>query len=160
MTARDIAELFRRKGINPLKLSKERKRENLDVYTGAGTIFGNSGGVMEAALRTAYRVLMGKELDNANIIPVRGLDNSYVEATIPLALPELNGKTFDLRVCVVNGANQALEHVIEEIHSNPNRWHFIEVMNCPGGCVNGGGQPVQPTGTAWLKPLFPLSTRI
>ena len=160
LTARDIAELFRRKGINPLKLSKERKRENLDVYTGAGTIFGNSGGVMEAALRTAYRVLMGKELDNANIIPVRGLDNSYVEATIPLALPELNGKTFDLRVCVVNGANQALEHVIEEIHSNPNRWHFIEVMNCPGGCVNGGGQPVQPTGTAWLKPLFPLSTRI
>ena len=124
--------------------------------TGAGTIFGCSGGVMEAALRTAYRVLMGKELDNADIIPVRGLDNSYVEAKIPLALPELNGKTFELRVCVVNGANQALEHVLDELRGNPNRWHFIEVMNCPGGCVNGGGQPVQGTGTGWLKPLFPL----
>ena len=156
LTARDIAELLRRHNINPLTLPKERKRENLDVYTGAGTIFGCSGGVMEAALRTAYRVLMGKELDNADIIPVRGLDNSYVEAKIPLALPKLNGKTFELRVCVVNGANQALEHVLDELRGNPNRWHFIEVMNCPGGCVNGGGQPVQGTGTGWLKPLFPL----
>lgn len=156
LTARDIAELLRRHNINPLTLPKDRKRENLDVYTGAGTIFGCSGGVMEAALRTAYRVLMGKELDNADIIPVRGLDNSYVEAKIPLALPELNGKTFELRVCVVNGANQALEHVLNELRGNPDRWHFIEVMNCPGGCVNGGGQPVQGTGTGWLKPLFPL----
>ncbi|MDY6010338.1 MAG: [Fe-Fe] hydrogenase large subunit C-terminal domain-containing protein [Duodenibacillus sp.] len=158
LTARDAAELMRRKGINPLNLPKERKRENLDIYTGAGTIFGNSGGVMEAALRTAYRVLMGKELDNADIIPVRGLDNSYVEAKIPLALPELNGKTFELRVCVVNGANQSLKHVLDTLRGDPTRWHFIEVMNCPGGCVNGGGQPVQPNGTGWLKPLFPLPT--
>lgn len=160
LTSRDLAELFRRKGVNPLEMPKERKRDNLELYTGAGTIFGNSGGVMEAALRTAYFVLMGKELPSADIIPVRGADNSYVEATIPLALPALGGKTFDLKVCVVNGANQALKDVLNEIRSNPNRWHFIEVMNCPGGCVNGGGQPVQPTGTAWLKPLFPLSTRI
>ena len=62
---------------------------------------------MEAALRTAYRALIGKDLDNADIIPVRGLDNSYVEATIKLPLPELGGKTFDLRVCVVNGSTQA-----------------------------------------------------
>ena len=49
-----------------------------------------------------------------------------------------------------------VEHVLDELRGNPNRWHFIEVMNCPGGCVNGGGQPVQGTGTGWLKPLFPL----
>ena len=115
---------------------------------------------MEAALRTAYRVLMGKELDNADIIPVRGLDNSYVEAKIPLALPELNGKTFELRVCVVNGANQALEHVLDELRGNPNRWHFIEVMNCPGGCVNGGGQPLQGAGSSWLAPTTPLPVKL
>lgn len=160
LTSRDMAELLRRKGINPLEMPKERKRENLDVYTGAGTIFGNSGGVMEAALRTAYRILMGKELDNADIIPVRGLDNSYVEAKIPLALPELNGETFELRVCVVNGANQALKTVLDTLRGDPTRWHFVEVMNCPGGCVNGGGQPVQSTGTGWLKPLFPLPFEI
>ena len=160
LTARDIAELLRRKGINPLELPKERKRENLDVYTGAGTIFGASGGVMEAALRTAYRVLMGKELDQADILPVRGKDHSYVEAKIPLALPELNGKTFELRVCVVNGAGQSLKYVLDTLRGDPNRWHFIEVMNCPGGCVNGGGQPVRTDGTGWLNPLFPLPVEI
>ena len=160
ITAREIAELFRRKGINPLEMPKERTRKDLDIYTGAGTIFGCSGGVMEAALRTAYRALIGKDLDNADIIPVRGLDNSYVEATIKLPLPELGGKTFDLRVCVVNGSNQALKRVLDTVRSDPNRWHFIEVMNCPGGCVNGGGQPVQPVGTGWLNPLFPLSASV
>ena len=160
ITAREIAELFRRKGINPLEMPKERTRKDLDIYTGAGTIFGCSGGVMEAALRTAYRALIGKDLDNADIIPVRGLDNSYVEATIKLPLPELGGKTFDLRVCVVNGSNQALKRVLVTVRSDPNRWHFIEVMNCPGGCVNGGGQPVQPVGTGWLNPLFPLSASV
>ena len=160
LTAREFAELLRRHNINPLTLPKTRKRENLDVYSGAGTIFGCSGGVMEAALRTAYRILMGKELDKADIIPVRGLDNSYVEATIPLALPELNGKVFELKVCVVNGAGQSLKYVLDQLRGNPNRWHFVEVMNCPGGCVNGGGQPVQGTGTGWLNPLFPLPMSI
>lgn len=158
LTARDVAELLRRKGVNPLQLPKERKRENLDVYTGAGTIFGNSGGVMEAALRTAYRVLVGKELDDANILAVRGADNSYVEATIPLPLP--NGQTIELRVCVVNGAKQALNDVLDILRGNPDRWHFIEVMNCPGGCVNGGGQPVRTNGSGWLNPLLPLPVKL
>ena len=160
ITAREIAELFRRKGINPLEMPKERTRKDLDIYTGAGTIFGCSGGVMEAALRTAYRALIGKDLDNADIIPVRGLDNSYVEATIKLPLPELGGKTFDLRVCVVNGSNQALKRVLDTVQSGEANYHFIEIMGCPGGCVNGGGQPVQPVGTGWLNPLFPLSASV
>ena len=67
LTARDLAELFRRKGVNPLKMDKKRERGTLEIYTGAGTIFGVSGGVMEAALRTAYFVLSGEELKNADI---------------------------------------------------------------------------------------------
>ena len=160
LTVRDLAELFRRKGINPLLMSKERERAPLEVYTGAATIFGASGGVMEAALRTAYFALSGKELENGNIEVVRGHNNAIVEATIPVPVKALGGKIFEVRVCVVNGCNQGVKEVVERVRQDPNRYHFIEVMNCPGGCVNGGGQPVQSCGTAWLKPTFPLPTRI
>ena len=159
MTARDIAELMRRKGINPLTMSKTRKRGTLEVYSGGGTIFGNSGGVMEAALRTAYFALAGQDMKDANIEVVRGYHNAIVEATIPVPVKAKGGEVIDIRVCVVNGANQGLEEVIRRIHKDKNRYHFIEVMNCPGGCVNGGGQPVQPVGTAWLDPTLPLPLR-
>lgn len=96
LTARDLAELFRRKGINPLLMPKTRKRDSethpLEVYSGAGTIFGCSGGVMEAALRTAYFALAGKELDNKDIEVVRGHNNAIIEATIPVPVKELGGK--------------------------------------------------------------------
>lgn len=162
LTARDMAELMRRKGINPLLEPKTRERNNkpLEVYTGAGTIFGCSGGVMEAALRTAYFALSGEELKNADIEIVRGYDNAIVEATIPVPIKALGGKKFDVRVCVVNGANQGLKEVLNRVRVDKNRYHFIEVMNCPGGCVNGGGQPVQSAGTAWLHPTTPLPLRI
>lgn len=160
LTARDIAELLRRKGINPLSMPKTRERSDLEVYSGAGTIFGCSGGVMEAALRTAYYALSGENLKDANIQVVRGLDNAIVEATIPVPIKALGGKTFDVRVCVVNGANQGLKEVLNRVRVDKDRYHFIEVMNCPGGCVNGGGQPLQKTGTAWLHPTTPLPVRI
>ena len=156
LTARDVAELMRRKGINPLNMPTKRERGLLEVYTGADTIFGCSGGVMEAALRTAYFVLSGEELENADIKIVRGYDNAIIEATIPVPLKALGGKKVDIRVCVVNGANQGLKEVLDRVRRDKNRYHFIEVMNCPGGCVNGGGQPVQPVGTAWLNPTTPL----
>ena len=159
LTARDIAELMRRKGINPLTMSKKRERGILEVYTGAGTIFGVSGGVMEAALRTAYFVLSGEDLKNADIEVVRGRTNAIVEATIPVPIKALGGKKVDIRVCVVNGANQGLKEVMKRVQDNKDRYHFVEVMNCPGGCVNGGGQPVQPVGTAWLNPTTPLPLR-
>ena len=159
LTARDLAELLRRKGINPLTMSKKRERGALEIYTGAGTIFGNSGGVMEAALRTAYFVLAGQELKNADIEVVRGYNNAIVEATIPVPLKAKGGEVAEVRVSVVNGANQGLEEVLRRIRIDKNRYHFIEVMNCPGGCVNGGGQPVQPVGTAWLNPTTPLPLR-
>ena len=104
LTARDLAELLRRKGINPLTMSKKRERGALEIYTGAGTIFGNSGGVMEAALRTAYFVLAGQELKNADIEIVRGYNNAIVEATIPVPLQAKGGEVAEIRVCVVNGA--------------------------------------------------------
>ena len=152
-------ELFRRKGVNPLKMDKKRERGTLEIYTGAGTIFGVSGGVMEAALRTAYFVLSGEELKNADIEIVRGHNNAIVEATIPVPIKAKGGQTVDIRICVVNGANQGLEEVLHRVRLDKNRYHFIEVMNCPGGCVNGGGQPVQPVGTAWLNPTLPLPLR-
>ena len=159
LTARDLAELFRRKGVNPLKMDKKRERGTLEIYTGAGTIFGVSGGVMEAALRTAYFVLSGEELKNADIEIVRGHNNAIVEATIPVPIKAKGGQTVDIRICVVNGANQGLEEVLHRVRLDKNRYHYIEVMNCPGGCVNGGGQPVQPVGTAWLNPTLPLPLR-
>lgn len=159
LTARDIAELFRRKGINPLELSDEREEEVMNVYTGAGTIFGNSGGVMEAALRTAYFILSGKELNNPDIIPVRGYDTDIVEATIPIPLKERGGEIIEVKVAVVNGASRNIERIVQKLTENKGEYHFIEVMNCPGGCVNGGGQPVQPMGTSWLHPLLPLPLR-
>lgn len=159
LTARDIAELFKRKGINPLELSDEREEEVMNVYTGAGTIFGNSGGVMEAALRTAYFILSGKELSNPDIIPVRGYDTDIVEAKIPVPLKDRGGEIIEIKVAVVNGASHNIEKIVQKLTENKGEYHFIEVMNCPGGCVNGGGQPIQPMGTSWLHPLLPLPLR-
>lgn len=160
ITSRDIAEIFRRKGINPLDMPKTRERSTMEIYTGAGTIFGASGGVMEAALRTAYFVLSGEELKDPNVKVVRGYQDAVVEATIPVPIKELGGKVFEVRVCVVNGALQGLETVLRRIKEDKNRYHFIEVMNCPGGCVNGGGQPVRTDGAAWLNPTLPIPVQL
>ena len=104
-------------------------------------------------------VTLGEELKNADIEIVRGHNNAIVEATIPVPIKAKGGQTVDIRICVVNGANQGLEEVLHRVRLDKNRYHFIEVMNCPGGCVNGGGQPVQPVGTAWLNPTLPLPLR-
>jgi ferredoxin hydrogenase large subunit len=156
LTARDLAEIFKRKGVNPLTLSDEREMETMNVYTGAGTIFGNSGGVMEAALRTAYFILSGFELSNPDVIVVRGYEKDIVEATIPIPLKDYGGKIIEIKTAVVNGASRNIKEIVQRLTDDNNRYHFIEVMNCPGGCVNGGGQPVRTMGTSWLHPLLPL----
>ena len=156
LTARDVAELLRRKGINPLILPKSYVRDPLETYTAGGAIFGTSGGVMEAALRVAYFQLAGEPLKDPNIKVVRRLNHELVEATIPMPVKSLGGKVIEVKVCVVNGAIRGLEKVINEVRVNKSKYHFIEVMNCPGGCINGGGQPVQSVGTAWLNPMLPL----
>ena len=111
---------------------------------------------MEAALRTAYFLLSGQELKDPDLTPVRGHDKDLTEAVIPIPLKDYGGKTLELKVAVVNGASRNLNTILKHITKDSNRYHFIEVMNCPGGCVNGGGQPVHAMGTSWLHSLLPL----
>ena len=102
--------------------------------SGAGVIFGNSGGVMEAALRTAYEIMTGQNApaDLLNYTPVRGLDD-VKEASV-----EINGMT--VNIAVIFGTKNASEF-IEKMKNGDKQYHFIEVMTCPGGCIGGGGQP-------------------
>lgn len=140
-------------------MSDEYEDEVMNVYSGGETIFGNSGGVMEAALRTAYFILSGMELKNPDLTPVRGYDKDLVEATIPVPLKDYDGKIIEIKVAVVNGVSRNINKIAKELVSNQNKYRFIEVMNCPGGCVNGGGQPVRTMGTSWSHPLLPLPIR-
>jgi len=168
LTTRDLAELFRRKGINPLEFPENEKPENFEWYSGGGTIFGTSGGVMEAAMRFAWSVLSGREppatSEAWNFVKVRGYTHPRVHASITIPLKsELRKETgideVTLNVCVVNGIGfrgMHLKPVIDEVLSGTSRYHFIEVMTCPGGCLNGGGQPVEPMGTSWIDPVLPL----
>ncbi len=156
LTTRDAAELFRRLNINPLSASPEKETDITEVYTGGATIFGNSGGVTEAALRTAYCVLSGKEPASWNIEAVRGYTTGIRTAKITIPLKALGGKEVDFNICVVNGIHNHIEPILRDVVTGKSPFHFIEVMNCPGGCINGGGQPVNPMGTSWIDPLLPL----
>jgi NADH-quinone oxidoreductase subunit G len=110
----------------------------MSFYSGAGTIFGATGGVMEAAIRSAYTLVTGEELENIDICAVRGFEG-IKEATINI--PGFG----DLKVAVAHGlgnARKVMDRVrasLAETGESP--WHFIEIMACPGGCVGGGGQP-------------------
>lgn len=134
--------------ITTRELGKWAKEENIDFASledssfdplmgeasGAGVIFGNSGGVMEAALRTAYEIMTGQSApaDLLNYTPVRGLDD-VKEASV-----EINGMT--VNIAVIFGTKNASEF-IEKMKTGDKQYHFIEVMTCPGGCIGGGGQP-------------------
>jgi NADH-quinone oxidoreductase subunit G len=137
LTTRELARFIRQSGIDFNLLTEEEADNPLGPYTGAGTIFGATGGVMEAALRTAYAVLTGNELGDIEYTPARGLD--YVkESKIEIA-----GK--EIRVAVVHQLGN-VEKVIEKVREAKAAkaeppYHFIEVMACRGGCVAGGGQP-------------------
>lgn len=137
LTARDLAELFRRKGINPLLMPKTRKRDSethpLEVYSGAGTIFGCSGGVMEAALRTAFKLVTGKNPGPDVFREVRGMK--------PWKEAEFNIGGAVVRAAVVHGLGN-VRKLIEAVERGEAQYDFVEVMACPGGCVGGGGQPI------------------
>jgi iron only hydrogenase large subunit-like protein len=105
----------------------------LGESTGAAVIFGTSGGVMEAALRTAYFKLSGKELEEVELRDVRG-NSGIKESTV-------NVGSMNVNIAVVNGIGN-VGKLLDEIESGKSNYHFIEVMACPGGCVNGGGQPI------------------
>ena len=101
--------------------------------TGAGAIFGTTGGVMEAALRTAYETVTGKELERLNFDEVRGPEG-IKKATV-------NMKDKEIKVAVAHGLANAQE-ILEEIKNGKSDYQFVEIMACPGGCVMGGGQPI------------------
>ena len=157
LTTRDLARLLRKLNIDFRQTAEFTDADNpLAQYSGAGTIFGNTGGVMEAALRSAYYLLTGKELANLTLNPVRGL-NGVKDASITLTDAK-TGKELTLRVAVVHGLKENIEPLLAQVEAGTSPYHFIEVMNCPGGCINGGGQPIYPMGTSWIdkyKPMLP-----
>ena len=139
LTTRELARMIRRSGINWQKLPEEEfDNDLLGQYSGAGVIFGVTGGVMEAALRTAYFILTGKEAEFLDFKAVRGL-NGVKEASI-----DINGQI--IKVAIASGMSNA-KPLLDEIRAGKSPYAFIEIMGCPGGCINGGGQP-------YVKPCF------
>jgi NADP-reducing hydrogenase subunit HndD len=135
ITTRELAKMIDRVGINFLSLPDENFDDPLGESTGAAVIFGATGGVMEAALRTAVEFLTGEELESLDFVEVRGT-KGIKEATYNVA-------GMDINVAVASGLVNASK-VLDDVKSGKANYHFIEIMGCPGGCVNGGGQPQQP----------------
>ena len=135
ITTRELARLIKRYGINFESLPDEQFDDPIGYGTTAGLIFGATGGVMEAALRTVAETVTGKPLDKVEFEAVRGTEG------IKTAEVDLGGKT--IKVAVVNTLSKARE-IMEQIKKGECEYTFIEVMACPGGCVNGGGQPIVP----------------
>ena len=135
LTTRELARMIQRAGIDWENLPDEGFDDLLGESTGAGTIFGATGGVMEAALRTAVERITGQPLENVEFQEVRGT-KGIKEATYHVAGKEVN-------VCVASGLENA-HQVLSSIERGEKNYTFIEFMACPGGCVNGGGQPYQP----------------
>ena len=134
ITTRELALWAREEGIDFASLPESNYDRLMGEGSGAGVIFGNTGGVMEAALRTAYAFLTGEKPPQAllDLQPVRGYDGIR-EASL-----EINGMT--VNVAIVHGTANARK-MIERVKSGEKQYHFIEVMTCPGGCIGGGGQP-------------------
>ncbi|MBQ9414513.1 MAG: iron hydrogenase small subunit [Clostridia bacterium] len=135
LTTRELARMIERTGIKFTDLPDEEFDSPLGDDTGAAVIFGATGGVMEAALRTANDWLTGKDNENVDFTEVRGTD-SLKEATYNIA-------GMEIKVAVASGIETA-NYVLSKIRDGSAPWHFVEIMCCPGGCVNGGGQPIQP----------------
>jgi len=134
LTTRELARMIKRAGILFTRLPDEEFDQDLmGDYTGAGVIFGVTGGVMEAALRTVYFVLTGKEHEAIKFEAVRGFEGIR-EASI-----DINGLT--VNVAIAHGMKNA-KVLLDEIREGKSKYHFIEVMGCPGGCIAGGGQPI------------------
>ncbi|HJD23568.1 MAG TPA: [FeFe] hydrogenase, group A [Firmicutes bacterium] len=135
LTTRELARMIQRAGLNFALLPDEEFDNPLGDDTGAAVIFGATGGVMEAALRTANDLLTGKDNESVDFHEVRGTQG-IKEATYNIA-------GMEVKVAAVSGIANA-NYVMSRIKDGTAPWHFVEIMCCPGGCVNGGGQPIQP----------------
>jgi iron-only hydrogenase group A len=140
LTTRELVRFFKVAGIEFGDLPQANFDNPLGESTGAAVIFGTSGGVMEAALRTAYFKISGKELDILDFEPVRG-SGGIKEASVKIDGLDLPTGQAGLNIAVVNGIGN-VKKVLDDIQNGTSKYHFIEVMACPGGCINGGGQPI------------------
>ncbi|MGN1062652.1 MAG: [Fe-Fe] hydrogenase large subunit C-terminal domain-containing protein, partial [Candidatus Scatosoma sp.] len=139
LTTRELGKLIKRSGIRFDKLPDEEfDNDIVGDYTGAGVIFGVTGGVMEAALRTAIAKVTGKEPEKAELKEVRGFEG------VREAEYDLNGTK--VKIAVAHGMKNA-KVLMEQIRAGKSEYQFIEIMGCPGGCIAGGGQP-------YVKPCF------
>jgi len=133
LTTRELGKMLKQAGINFNRLPEEEYDAPLGISTGAGVIFGASGGVMEAALRTAYELATGETLAEVDFEEVRGMEG-VKEASV-----NLNG--MELNLAVAHGLGNARK-VLDAVVAGEKNYHFIEIMCCPGGCIGGGGQPI------------------
>ncbi len=136
LTTKEFAKMIKAAGIDFKKLKEEEANSPFGQYTGAATIFGASGGVAEAAVRTAYNMVTGEELSNVDIKTLRGVDAKSRTKDLVVDI-----KGTSVKVRVVSTLKEA-EKSLKEIKSGTSDFHILEVMACPGGCVNGGGQPI------------------
>jgi NADH-quinone oxidoreductase subunit G/NADP-reducing hydrogenase subunit HndD len=133
LTTRELAELIRMHGLDLRELPADTADTPFGERTTAGKLFGATGGVMEAAIRSAYYLVTGKELADLNVEAVRGFEG------VKEAQVQIDGLT--LNVAVVSGLGNAAK-LLDQVRAGQKQYHFIEVMTCPGGCINGGGQPI------------------
>jgi iron-only hydrogenase group A len=143
ITTRELIWMIKAYGIDFVKLHEDEFDAPLGTSSGAGDIFGATGGVMEAALRTAYEKITGESIENLTFTEVRAVEGLR-EATIDIKGTMVN-------VAVANGLNNA-KIILEKVKSGEKQFHLIEIMACPGGCVNGGGQPI-PHVNKFIYPL-------
>ena len=134
LTTRELGRMIKEGGVDFVNLPDEDYDAPMGEYTGAGTIFGATGGVMEAALRTVYAVVTGENLPSLDITPVRGLEG-VKEATVKV------GALGDVNIAVAHGLGNARK-LMDRIREGKANYAFIEVMCCPGGCIAGGGEPI------------------
>jgi iron-only hydrogenase group A len=133
LTTRELARLIRMRGLNLLEMPSEGADTPFGERTTAGKLFGATGGVMEAAIRSAYFLITGKEMGELKVEAVRGLQG------VKEAHLSIDG--LEVGVAVVSGLGNAAK-LLDQIRAGRSDLHFIEVMTCPGGCINGGGQPI------------------
>ncbi len=142
LTTRELARMIKEAGIDFRNLEDRQFDDPMGEATGAGVIFGATGGVMEAALRTVSEVVTGKSFDNVEYTAVRGIEG-IKEATVDIG-------EMKVKAAVASGLGNARK-LLDAIRAGEAKYDFVEIMACPGGCVNGGGQPIQPSSVrSWL----------
>jgi NADH-quinone oxidoreductase subunit G/[NiFe] hydrogenase diaphorase moiety small subunit/NADP-reducing hydrogenase subunit HndD len=154
LTTRELGHMIKQSGLNFTQLPEDRFDKIMGESTGAGVIFGATGGVMEAALRTAYFLITGRPVPfkNLDILPVRGME-SVKEATVKFenCLPQYSFmEGVEAKFAIAHGLTNA-RAIMDQIVAGKSPYHFIEIMACPGGCIGGGGQPIPTTNEIRLK---------